>query len=677
MNRLTRNGKAVPLFGGGAVLLLLLIFVHLYQSTGEVFLETVREALFQSGGALEHQIVRSVYLPRIAIGILAGAALAAAGVIFQTLTRNPLASPSTLGVHSGAYFFVILGTVSGAAWLEDSGFLLAFLGGAFAAVLVFVMSGGHTATPVRMALAGMVLTMMFTSFTSTLQIFFEYETSGLFLWGNGTLVQQDWSGVTFTLPWLAVLFLVIIWLSRKMDLLLLGEDQARTLGEKVRLIQVFMFFAAVGLTALPVSVVGPVAFIGLIAPHIIRLAGYQLHGTLIAASMLWGANLLIGADILGRFLDSSLSELPVGSITALIGGPWLVRLILKHRQTLFGAGSKETLSPGRNLFPASYPFVVVGAAGLLALSFFAALAGGGDGFAFIDTWNALWKNDASGQRYIIFDLRLGRILAAMAAGVLLTLSGLLFQGILRNPLADPSIIGITSGAGVGVLMVMFVFTGLSAAWFPAGAIVGAFLTVAIVLFFSWKTNFEPAVLALTGIAVSAAGSALTQILITRSNMNAASALTWLSGSTYATGYSELQQFLIWPMLTLIPISVMLLNKLNILSLGDQTAVGLGVRTGAVRWITAVTATFSAAMAVAAVGTIGFIGLVAPHLARLMVGHDHRRILPVALLFGASLLVIADMTGRMLLAPKEIPSGLVAAVIGAPFFLWLMSRTSKK
>ncbi|MDQ0300771.1 iron complex transport system permease protein [Salibacterium salarium] len=673
----SRTFKAVFIFGGGTALLLFLASLHLFQSSQEMPLTIVWEALWNQGDSLEHKIVQSVYLPRIVIGIISGAALAAAGVIFQTLTKNPLASPSTLGVHSGAYFFVIIGTVAGPVWLDSLGFLLAFIGGSFAAVMVFLLSGGHNATPVRMALAGMVLTLMFSSFTSTLQIFFEYETSGLFLWGNGTLVQQDWDGVTFSLPWIAILFLIIIWLGRKMDVLLLGEDQARTLGEKVRLIQVFMFFTAVGLTALAVSVVGPIAFIGLIAPHIIRLTGYQLHGILIPAAMLWGANLLIGADVLGRYLDPSLSELPVGSITALIGAPWLVWLILRHRKAIFGAQSNDSLSPGNLSFTIPYPLVIIGSVVLLIGAFFAALAGGGDGFDFGSTWSALFSAESSGQRYIIFDLRLGRILAALFAGILLALSGLLFQGILRNPLADPSIIGVTSGAGVGVLSIMFVFTNLSATWYPIGAIVGSFVTVGIVLFISWKTEFQPAVLALVGIAASAVGSAITQILITRSNMNAASALTWLSGSTYASGYSELQQFLIWPVIFLIPITIFLLNKLNILSLGEQTAIGLGVRTLVIRWITALLATFASAMAVAAVGTIGFIGLVAPHLARLLTGYDHRKIMPVAILIGAALLIIADMTGRMILAPKEIPSGLVTAIIGAPFFLWLMSKTPKK
>ncbi|WP_059103903.1 iron ABC transporter permease [Shouchella shacheensis] len=677
MNSLSRTSKAVFTFGGGTALLLFLIFLHLLQSSQEMPLSTVWEAIWNKGDSLQHHIVRSIYLPRIVIGLLAGAALAVSGVVFQTLTRNPLASPSTLGVHAGAYFFVVAGTVLGPAWLTDNGFLLAFAGGCIAAVLVFSLAGGHTATPVRMALAGMVLSLMFTSFTSVLQIFFEYETAGLFLWGNGTLVQQDWNGVTFSLPWVALITVIVIWLGRKMDLLLLGEDQAKTLGENIRLAQVLMFFSAVGLTALVVSVVGPIAFVGLITPHLVRLMGYQLHRMLIPASMLWGANLLIGADVLGRYLDPSLSELPVGSVTALIGAPWLIWLILRYRNSFFGAGAKESVSPGSLSFSLPYSVVVAGSLLLLFVSFFAGLAGGGDGFEFRATWSALFSDEASGQRFIIFDLRLGRLLVAMFAGVLLALSGLLFQGVLRNPLADPSIIGVTSGAGVGALSIMFIFSGLSATWLPLGAIAGSFLTVAMVLFFTWKTQFHPAVLALIGIAVSAAGGAITQILITRSNLNAASALTWLSGSTYASGFSELQQFLVWPLLLLLPVTAMLVTKLNILALGDQTAIGLGVRTANTRWLAILLATFSASMAVAAVGTIGFIGLVAPHLARLLAGTDHRKMMPVALLLGASLLMIADTAGRMLLAPKEIPSGLVAAIIGAPFFLWLMSKTPKK
>ncbi|WP_100400991.1 iron ABC transporter permease [Bacillus sp. FJAT-44742] len=677
MKPLSYRKKAVLLFGGGTALLFFLAFIHLSQSAAAMTWQTVWEALFQNGHSLQHNIVRSIYLPRIVLGLLAGAALAGAGVIFQTLTKNPLAAPSTLGVHAGAYFFVVAGAVFAPAWLPGSGFFLAFLGGSIAALLVFFMAGGHLATPVRMALAGMVLTLMFSSFTATLQIFFEYETAGLFLWGNGTLVQQDWYGIQFILPWLAMVSIVILLLTKKMDLLLLGQDQAKSLGENVRFTQTIMFFSAVGLTALVVSVAGPIAFIGIIAPHLIRLVGIQLHGLLIPGSMLYGANLLLAADIFGRFLDPSLRELPVGSVTALIGGPFLIWLILRHRKNFFGSGTKESVLPAKLSFSLPYPVILAASILLLFGSVFAALAGGSNGFEWGTTWNALLTSEHAGQRFIIIELRLGRVLSALFAGILLALSGLLFQGILRNPLADPSVIGVTAGAGVGALSILFLFSGLSISWLPVGAIVGAFIATGIVLFFSWKTQFQPSVLALIGIAISAAGGAVTQILITRSNMNAASALTWLSGSTYATGFSELLQFLIWPVFILIPTAVFLMHQLDILSLGDNTAIGLGIRVSTIRWIAIILATFSAAMAVAAVGTIGFVGLVAPHLARLLVGGEHRKVLPVSLVLGATLLVNADMIGRMILAPKEIPSGIVAAIIGAPFFLWLMSRTSKK
>lgn len=679
MKHLHTKTKAVLIFGGGTALLFFLSFLHLYQSSQDMAWTVVLEALQNQGDTVQHSIVKSVYLPRIALGLIAGAALAAAGVIFQTLTKNPLAAPSTLGVHAGAYFFVVAGAAlgsSGPAWLFGNGFLFAFLGGSLAAVLVFALSGGVNATPVRMALAGLVLSLMFSSFTAALQIFFEYETAGLFLWGNGSLVQQDWSGVLFALPWTIVITIMVFLISRQMDIMLLGSDQAKALGEKTKRVQVIMFFLAVGLSALTVSVAGPIAFIGLIAPHLMRLAGFQLHSLLIPASMLWGANILIGADILGRFLDPSLTEMPVGSVTALIGAPWLIWLVLKHRGSFFGSGSKESISGSRLPFTIPYPMVLTGSGLLLAIVFFIGMAGGSTGFEWVETWRALFTEEASGQRFIIFDLRLGRMLAACAAGMLLAASGLLFQGILRNPLADPSVIGVTAGAGVGALSVLFFFSSLSAAWLPAGAIAGAFLTVAVVLFFSWKTQFHPAVLALMGIAVSAAGGAITQILIVRSNLNAASALTWLSGSTYASGFTELQMFLVWPLFILIPAAFFLLGSLNILALGDNNAIGLGVPLTAVRWFSIILATFSAAMAVAAVGTIGFIGLVAPHLARLLVGEDYRKIFPVALLLGAALLVGADAVGRIAIAPKEIPSGLVAAIIGAPFFLWLMSRTKK-
>lgn len=665
--------KAVLIFGGGTALLLILSFIHIQQGSITITLPIIIEAILGKGTELEHEIVRTLRLPRIVVGIMAGSALATAGALFQTLTKNPLASPATLGVNAGAYLFVIAGAVFLPASLPVNGFVLAFAGGMAAAILVFSISGGSQATPVRMALAGMVLTLTFSAFTSAIQIFFEYETAGLFLWGSGTLVQNDWTGARFMVPATLTMLVILLFFSKKFDVLFIGEEHAKGLGEKVGFIRLTMFLGAVTLTAISVSVVGPIGFIGLIAPHIIRIMGLHLHRWLLSASMLWGAVIVIGADVVGRWVDPSLNELPVGSITALIGAPWLIWLIWKHRGTFFRMSRNEGLSgpsTGRRI---PYSTVIACAAIFSVTSVIFGISVGSQGLELQSTWHALVNSEETALRSFIIDLRLSRVLVALVAGMLLAISGLLFQGVLRNPLADPSVIGVTSGAGVGAMMILFMFPALSAAWIPFGAIIGAFIAVAIVLLLSWKMNFQPAVMALMGIGISAAGSAVIQILIVRFNLNAASALTWLSGSTYARGFQELQWYLIGPLLIIVPIAYYFIKQMDLLALGEETAIGVGLNVTFLRWTMSLLATTIAAFAVAAAGTIGFVGLVAPHIARMLVGHDNRRIFPLSMLIGGGFLVWADALGRLVLAPKEIPSGIVVAMIGAPFLLWLMRK----
>ncbi len=665
--------KSILVFGGGGALLFLFSWLHLFQSAGTYTSKIVLEAVMFQGDTVQHEIVRSIYLPRIAIGILAGASLAVAGVLFQTLTKNPLASPATLGVNAGAYFFVVLGAVLLPSAFFMNGFVMAFAGGALAAIFVFVMSGGFHATPVKMALAGMILTLLFSSLTSIFQIFYETETSGLFLWGNGSLVQQDWRGVLFAIPILILVTCVALLLSGKMDILLLGEEKAASLGENIKQTQVVLFILAVGLTATTVSVVGPIGFVGLIAPHLMRLIGFRKHRPLILASLLWGANILLFADILGRVLDPTLKEVPVGSVTALIGAPWLIYLIFRHRSMF--RRTKETMTLGGSNRKKRIPYkwlIVLGLAGLV-ISFIFGVVASGQGLQWAETWQALTNPDNHGLRFIVLELRMSRVLVALVCGLLLAMSGLIFQGILRNPLADPSVLGVTAGAGMGAILVLFLFTNISVALLPVGAIAGAVLAIAIVLILGWKLSFQPSALALIGIAVSSFASAIIQLFITRFNMNAAGALTWLSGSTYATGFPELQLYLLIPLLILLPVSFIYMKRLNVLGLGEDEAVNLGENVSQTRIVLAIIATVAAASSVAAVGTIGFVGLVAPHLARLLSGYDNRKIYGLSLLFGGILLVVADTFSRVILFPKEIPSGLVVALIGAPLFLWLMNR----
>ncbi|MBJ8018838.1 Fe(3+)-hydroxamate ABC transporter permease FhuB [Bacillus cereus group sp. N34] len=676
MNSLQHTLRASLVFGGGAALLLLLFFIHIGQGQANISYSMIIDALISPNQSLEHQTLITLRLPRAVIAILAGGALAASGVILQTLTENPLAESSTMGIHSGAYFFLVAATIFLPKGLQINSLLFTFIGGAITALFVYRISGGKKGTPLRMALAGMVVTLMLSAFTGTMQLFYENETAGLFLWGAGSLIQNNWDGVQFAFPFIIISFLVLLFMSRKLNVLLLGDDVAVSLGEKTAVTRFIAFIAAIFLTAVIVTVVGPIGFVGLVAPHLMRLIGYRQHFTLLLSSFLWGAVLLLGADVVGRLIDPTGAELPVGAVTAMIGSPWLIYLVyrmMKSKQYMNDNGANAAGASSRYY---SYKKVIIISITLCIVTIALGVTIGSN--AYIESIT----NVISGQltqfdKNMMMNLRLPRMLVAAIAGACLAISGLVFQGILRNPLADPSIIGISSGAGVGALTIMYVFPALPGFFLPIGAFIGGLLAVGIVLFFSWKSGFSPTALALIGIGISALGSAIIQIFIVRANLNVAAALTWLSGSTYARGWNHLENIILYPSLILIPIIFFLMKQLDVLVLGDDLATGLGQPVNKTRLALIVLATLLASINIAAVGTIAFLGLVAPHLARIVVGMNHQRLFVCSALFGAILLSIADLLGRTIAYPKEIPSGLVVAVLGAPYFLWLMRKSGKK
>ncbi|PBB06668.1 MULTISPECIES: iron ABC transporter permease [Salimicrobium] len=664
--------KTFLVFGGGLFLLILLTWIHINQGNISIPVWTVFEAVFSPADTLEHHTIRVLRLPRAVMGIVAGGALAVSGAVLQTVTKNPLSSASTLGIHSGTYFAVIVTTIFFPFAMIMNGIITAFIGGVVTFLIVYILSGGGDATPVRMVLAGMIVTFLFSSLTSVLQIFYENETQGLFLWGSGTLVQNSWDGVRFALPVVTAAFLVLLGAARKLDTLKLGDEVATALGQNVKAVKFVTIILSVLLTSVTVSVVGPIGFVGLVAPHIIKLIGFRSHVPLLLGSFLWGAVVLLMADVLARYIDPSFSELPVGAITALIGAPWLIWLVLRMKRS--GNTDGGSVMAGSSLVQMRLRVLLPIFSILVLLVLFVSMSTGNYGFDPSQTIAVFQGEAESFIRNYILELRLPRAIVAFTSGAILAVSGLIFQGVLRNPLADPSVIGITSGAGVGALLTMYVFS-VSAAWIPLGAMAGAIVFFIIVMALGAKMEFQPTMLALLGIGVSAFGQAIIQILVVRADMGVASALTWLSGTTYATGYGELLSYLLWPVLLLIPVLFFYIRKLDVLALGDDTAKGLGLDVRSVRFQMALIATLLAASSVAAVGAIGFIGLIAPHAARLFVGTVNQRLLPVAMMIGGLLLVVADLFSRTLLAPAEIPSGILVAVLGAPYFLWLMKRRS--
>ncbi|MEK3886420.1 iron ABC transporter permease [Bacillus sp. FSL K6-3431] len=603
-------------------------------------------------------------LPRFAIGCIAGAALAVAGMIMQSITKNPLASASTLGIHSGAYFFVVACAIFFPKASGNFPLVIAFGGGLVAAMLVWSLVG-KTLDPVRVALTGLIVSMLFSSFTGALQLFYSNEVAGLFLWGSGSLLQLDWSGVQFAWPWFTVTIIIALLLSRKLDVLLLGEEAAIGLGEKVGGIKALGWIIAILLASITVAVVGPIGFVGIIAPHIVRLLGFRLHFSMILGNIIVGATLLIGADVLVRLITQT-QELPVGAMTAIIGGPLLIYLAIKMSK---GKREKASALNGHDFF--SRKWLVVLCISLIALLvlFISVLFGGTEFTPINNIVQELAHN------IYVWDFRVPRILVSFLVGMLMAAGGMILQSVLRNPLADASVLGVTSGAGMVAMIFLIMFPGIPFYFIPVGAIIGALLAMGIILIFSFRSGFQPIMLVLIGISISAICSAIIQILVVKSKLNVTQALTWLSGSTYGSSWDHV----LIAALTLIlffPIIYYFSRTYDVLLFGDELAIGFGLKTQKVRLYMIVLGVILSAISVAIVGTIGFIGLLAPHAARRMVGIKHQHIFPVTVLLGGILLIIADFLGRYLLAPKDVPAGLLVSLVGAPYLLYLLKMTGK-
>lgn len=665
--------KSILVFGGGLLALAALLFASLTQGEASITVKTVIDAILSREDSLQHNLVLGMRLPRAVMGMLAGAALAMSGVLLQTITRNPLASAGTFGINSGAYFVVVAATVFMPSFISSAPLLLALIGGCGGAVMAYLMAGGTRGTPVRMALSGMIVTMVLSSFTSALQLLFENETNGLFMWGSGSLVQNDWKGVLHAWPWIAVGTAVVLLFIRTLDMLELGDETAKSLGQKVDAARMTALAAAILLAGVTVSVVGPIGFVGLIAPHLVRLVGFRRHRLLLPASALWGAVVLVGADTIARLFRSTIGELPAGAVTAFIGAPWLIWLAVRGSKEQRSVEASSSMSVGFAPKKAPYWLMLSVLGLLLAAGVVIGLAAGGLKIPVGEVLAVLSGGGQDMYRNIILEMRMPRLAVAMLAGAGLAVSGVMLQGAVRNPLADPSVIGVTSGAGVGALLLLVVWPSAPGSLLPVTAFVGAVAAAVIVYALSWRKALHPTVLTLVGIAVTAIGSATIHFLVIKSGMGAAPALAWLAGSTYGRGWEQLW-WLAAAVVVLVPFAWQLGRKIDLLAFGDPVSLGLGLKLQRTRMLSAGVGVALAAIAVACIGTVGFIGLLAPHAARMLVGQNQRKFVVLAALLGALMLLLADVIGRVAIAPKEIPAGLVVALIGTPYLLALMYRS---
>ncbi len=283
--------------------------------------------------------------------------------------------------------------------------------------------------------------------------------------------------------------------------------------------------------------------------------------------------------------------------------------------------------------------------------------------------------DYANYHLVVDTFRLPRILTAFLVGAALATSGAIMQSIMRNPLAEPGILGVSAGAGLAAVALIVWFRDVPLTLLPWAAFGGALITATAIYVLSWKNGGStPVRLILIGVALASVLGSLTTFMLVFGDINdVQQAYVWLAGSVYGRNWSHVRALGAW-LLVLLPVSFLAARQINALSLGDEIARGLGTRVEAQRVLLLVISAALAAAAVAVAGTFGIVGLVAPHVTRRLVGPSHEGLLPVAALFGGALLVLADLIGRWVIAPSELPIGIVTALIGAPYFMFLLYRS---
>ncbi|MFG2436336.1 iron ABC transporter permease [Streptomyces sp. NPDC048508] len=681
--RAERGGPA-----GAAVLGLLLLVTtlvglwHLTQGTSGVGVADLLRHLAgeheKAGGPPVAEIISGSRVPRLLAGVAVGFALGCAGTLLQSVTHNALASPDTLAVTAGSYFTLTFIAAFGLAvplWASGAA---AFAGGLVAAALVLLLAGRAAGTAgTRLILAGSAMAMALDAASGMLLILFDQNTTGLFAWGSGSLAQLNIDASMRALPLVAVVSCVAVALSRRLDVMNLGDDAASTLGVPIRTTRVTAVLCAVLLTSTAVTLAGPISFVGLGAPVLARLIAARVgalrrHLYLVPAAGLLGALLILLADATLRAVQGAdgAASIPTGVPTGLLGSIVIVVLALRLRDTGRLQQPPHTKVAARSR--RAFLLVVFGTLVLLAGAVLVATLAGSLWLRTGDI--ALWLRGAApdliGQA---LDDRVPRVAAAVLAGAALGLAGCVVQGAVRNPLAEPGILGITAGAGLGAAGVVTSDLG-GRTVLIAVAVLAGLATFTVIALLAWRGGFLPDRFVLIGIGCGYGLSSITTFLLLRADpYNTPRIFTWLSGTTYGRTLPDVLPVAVALTIAL-PVLLAMRSRLDLLAVDEDTPRIVGVDVERTRLGALAIAAVLAALSVVAVGVVGFVGLVAPHLARSLVGARHGRSIPVAMLLGALLVCVADALGRTVVAPAQVPAGLMIALVGGPYFIWVLRRS---
>ena len=607
----------------------------------------------------QHIITNLTYLPRLTVAVVCGFALAVAGCVMQFVLRNPIASPTTLGVAAGAELGMVLGILLLPTGLAFPSFIPAFIGGCLATGLVFLLSSTRGYSPLHMVLSGMVVSLFLGSLNTMLLMLHEQKLTSLFVWGAGVLNQNDWSSTQVLIPLVSLPTFLLLLLQRPLSSLQFGDNVATSLGVNIKQIKLLCLSLSIFITAAVVSEVGIIGFVGIVAPAISRMLGVRSLAKQILSSGLIGGGVLLLVDLLIQPFSGVGGELlPTGAMTALLGAPFLLWLL---QRTKLHSELKTRSEYVENFKHVSTSKVLIAMALILFLVCAVSITLGKN--------QQDWSFDLDQS---LLDLRLPRVQVALLAGIGLAFAGTIIQRISNNPMASPEVLGISSGAALALVLGTLIGGAIGREQQMLLGTIGAASVTAVVWLMGRKHNFAPTQTLLTGIALSAGLDALLRISMSSGNDNATALLTWLSGSTYLVAQCDVMLLAIG--VTIVGALAIALNRwIELIGLGEVTTTSLGMNTTFVRLVLLLVVAALTTLCTIVIGPLSFIGLLAPHMARSLHQYKATPQMLTAALLGAIIMVVADWIGRTLWFPWQFPAGLLASLIGGGYFLFLMRR----
>ncbi|HCT72863.1 MULTISPECIES: Fe(3+)-hydroxamate ABC transporter permease FhuB [Psychrobacter] len=592
------------------------------------------------------------------VALLAGGLLGVVSILLQQLVKNPLASDTTLGVGVGAQLAMLIVTLFLPSLAIYGGIYVAFIGAIISMGLVFALSAPSRFNPLILILAGLVVNILLAAVANVLVLFFAERSNGMLSWAAGFLAQNSWHTSMMLSITAVVMAVVCLPLLKPLTLMSLDDSQAKRLGVPINGIRALVVLIVAVVTALVVSEVGLIGFIGLGAASLVNALGVASISKRLLAAFVLGALLLWLTSNVALLLEPILNmQIPAGAMTGILGAPLIIWLILRQRRERI-----ETVTPMLTGKHAPVAWWRWGLGVVLIIILACLFVQDVNGWGLSTDW-------AITQQY-----RLPRSLSAAATGLMLAIAGVLLQTLTRNPMASPEVLGVSSGAALGVILgfLLLPSLGLSAG---SGTLLISGLSgaMAVLLLVIWLARrVSSGYLLLVGIGIAAMMDGVMHMVKLSGDPRLEAMLSWLSGTTYSAQPSTVW-YLIGIALILFALSLLLIKPLKVLGLGTGVARNLGV---AVTPVTIALLALVAALSTAstlAVGPLSFIGLMVPHLATSLGAVRLERQLPLAALLGAGVMVIADWIGRYVIFPYELPAGTIAAIIGGAYFLWLIRK----